>query len=138
MNRKKIITAAMSLALGFGGVAFAADYYAPERLMCKLDMFGKLSCADFNRAYLVEHTYTADFPATNTMTFSFATGTAYQTNNEWVVFYTYKNSFGKNVTLKSTSVSIKPNLKVGAWKMDKNIYTCEAGYMSCPITDLSV
>lgn len=135
MKLKMIITSA-ALAFGLSGVAFANDYYAPERLHCKLDAMGKLSCADFNRTYLIEHTYTAEFPSANVQTFSFATGVAYQTNDEWVVFYTYKNTYGKNIVLKTTNTSMQPNMTTGAWKNYKNIYTCEAGYMSCPITSL--
>ena len=74
-------------------------------------------------------------------TFLFHTGVAYFTPdlNESSVFFTYKNSFGKAVKIKTTSTQIRPNLKVGSWyqhRSDKTIYQCDAGYMNCPITNL--
>jgi hypothetical protein len=100
---------------------------------------GKLSCADFNRAYLTEHTHTANILAGESVTFTFETGVAYRSSqNQWVIFYTYKDFKGKNVTLKSVDPSIQPDMKVGAWKAQKDFYTCKSGYMSCPITNLPI
>jgi len=139
MKLKTIAGCAIALTMGLGSVvALAAnDYYPPERLHCKTDAAGKLSCSDFNRKYLIEDTHTADFPAGKEIVFTFATGAAYFTDqNEWSVFYTFKDSSSKNVKLKTTNYSIQPNLTNGAWKKNKDIYTCTAGYMSCPITNL--
>jgi|GEM_PF-2121463 hypothetical protein len=141
MKLKTIIGSAVALTLGLGGVAFAAgDYFAPERMHCKIDNAGKLSCSDFNRSYLTEDTHTAQLPPGKDLVFNFATGAAYfdEGSNAWTVFFTYKDTSSKNVKLRSVNTSIQPDLKNGAWKKNKDIYTCTAGYMSCPITNLPV
>lgn len=125
------------IALGLSGVAFAAGaYFPPERMHCKLNEAGNLSCSDFNRQYLTEATHTADLPAGKELVFNFSSGTAYADENEWVVFFTYKDASGKNIRIKTVSSSISPDLENGSWKAYKDIYTCTTGYMSCPITNL--
>ena len=53
--------------------------------------------------------------------------------------YVYKDANGKSVKLKTINTSIKPDVKNGAWKQFKDeFYTCDTGYMSCPITNLPV
>lgn len=136
MSLKTIIVSAIAMSLGISSIAFAAnDYFPPERIRCSVDNIGKLSCNDFNRKYLVEDTYTADFPSGQEVVFLFGTGVAYyDTQDQWQVFYTYKDSTGKSVKLKSISYSIKPDIQTGAWiKYKDEFYNCTAGYMSCPI-----
>lgn len=137
-NLKMAVVAVIALA-GLSGVAVAAtSYYPPERLHCKVDKVGKLSCADFNHEYLAEATYTADFPAEKDVVFTFAWGSAFVTStNEWGVFYTYKDSNGKNIRLKTINTAIHPDFQHGEWSVMRNYYLCTAGYMSCPITDSS-
>lgn len=139
MKLKSIIGTAVVLTFGLGSIAAlaAGDYFPPERLHCKTDVAGKLTCSDFNRKYLVEDTHTANFPAGKDVVFAFASGAGYvDSDNQWSVFYTFKEAGGKNVKLKSINTSIQPDLKVGAWKQIKDLYSCTAGYMSCPITNL--
>lgn len=138
MKMKSMISCIGALALGFSGLAFASGSYSPpERLHCKTDTAGKLSCSEFNRQYLIESTYTADLPAGKNVVFNFASGAAYYTDqDEWTVFYTYKNAKSENVRLKSINTSIKPDLDNGAWQKGKDFYTCSAGYMSCGVTSL--
>jgi hypothetical protein len=138
MKLNSIFVCATAIAMGLVSVtAFATDnYYPPERLHCKADASGKLTCSDFNRKYLVEDTHTADFPAGKEVVLTFASGAAYTDHNQWSVFYTFKDTHSKNMKLKSTSDSIQADLKNGAWKQLKDLYTCTAGYMSCPITNL--
>lgn len=138
MILKNIIRGAVILALGVSGVAFAGDdYYPPERIHCQADNAGKMSCSDFNRQYLVEGTHTAQLPPGKDLVFNFSTGAAYKSSDsEWVAFYTYRDSSGKNVRLRSVNTNIQPDLETGAWKIYKDFYICTAGYMSCPITNL--
>ncbi|MBX3708542.1 MAG: hypothetical protein KIT56_06390 [Gammaproteobacteria bacterium] len=138
MKLKTMVIGAVAIAFGLSGVAVAAgDYHPPERLHCKVNDAGNLSCFDFNRAYLVEATHTADLPPGKEVVFNFSTGTAFVTSqNEWSVFYTYIDSSFKNVRIKTISTSIRPDVQVGAWKKTKDYYSCTAGYMSCPITNL--
>ncbi len=139
MKLKQMIGCAIAITMGLGSIAAIAssDYYPPERLHCRVDNAGKLTCSDFNRKYLVEDTYTADFPAGKEIIFTFATGAAYSTpQNEWAVFYTFKDTHSKMVKLRTTNTDIQPSLKNGAWKKNKDLYTCSAGYMSCGITNL--
>lgn len=140
MKLKTLIISTIAAALGISGMAFAAnDYFPPERLHCSVDNVGKLTCSDFNRKYLVEDTYTADFPQGKQVLFMFSDGVAYFTNqDEWQIFYTYKDTSGKNVKLKTTSYSIKPDIQNGKWiKFKEEYYSCNASYMSCPIISLS-
>ena len=139
MKLKKIVVSCISIGLGLVSVAAlaATDYFPPERLLCKVDNASNLTCSDFNRKYLMEYTHTADFPAGKEIVFTFSSGTAYFTSqHEWSVFFTYKNTTGKNIRLTSVNTTIHPNIDVGAWKKHPDFYTCTAGYMSCPITNL--
>ncbi|VVC76597.1 hypothetical protein AQUSIP_19190 [Aquicella siphonis] len=138
MKLKTIIGGVFALMLGMGGTAFAAgDYYPPERLHCKADAMGKVVCTDFNRQYLVESTHTANLPTGKDLVFVFASGTAFSTDqNEWSVFYTYKDPDSRNVRLKTVNTSIKPSFTAGSWTKFKDFYTCTTGYMSCPLTNL--
>lgn len=138
MKLKSLIVSAVALTLGMGGVAFASgDYFPPERMHCKLDQAGKMVCSDFNRQYLTESTHTADLPPGKDLVFNFSSGTAYKTNeNEWAVFYTYKDPASKNVRIRTINTTIAPDMVNGNWTRYKDIYTCTAGYMSCPITNL--
>lgn len=138
MKLKVIALSLIVMTFGMSSVALSAsDYYPPERIHCSVDNVGKLKCDDFNRKYLIEDTYTADFPNGQEV-LTFTSGVAYFTQqDEWQIFYTYKDSDGKNVKLKSISYSIKPDTQNGAWKKFKeDFYNCTAGYMSCPITNL--
>lgn len=124
------------LTLGINSAAFAfTDYYPPERLSCNLTN-NKLTCSDFNRNYLMEDTYTADFNKGEEM-FHFGSAVAYFAQNEASIFFTYHDNDNKMVKLKTVNTSIKPNLTKGQWKrVTDDIYTCDVGYMSCPITNL--
>ena len=140
MKLRTIIGSALALTFGLCSLAFASDYYPPERIHCSLSTAHKLSCEGFNHQYLAEDTYTADM-TTRDETFLFHSGVAYYTPdmNESSVFFTYKNSYGKIVKIKSTNTQIRPNLQTGSWfqhRQDKTIYLCDAGYMNCPITNL--
>src|SRR5262245_42061031 len=114
MKLKAIVGSALAITLGLGSVAYAggSDYFPPERINCKTNSVGRLNCSDFNRNYLVEDTYTADFPAGKDVVFNFNSGVAYHTPNEsqWTVFFTYKDTHGKNVKLKTVNESIRPDL----------------------------
>lgn len=129
-----------ALVLGMSGVVHAAgDYFPPERLHCSMDSLNKLTCDGFSRQYLVEDTYTVNLPAGKEVSLMFSSGVAYFTpdQNETSIFFTYKDNFNKTIKLKTVNTSIRPDLKNGEWKKLKNeFYTCDSGYMSCPITDL--
>ena len=135
MKLRTICVSIIGLTLGLGSIAYGSEsYFAPEHLQCRLDN-NKLSCNDFNRAHLIENTYTADFQNSNKL-FTFFSGVAYFTaQNEWSIIFTYKDALAKNVTLRTVSTSIKPDLKSGAWVRYKDeFYTCTTGYRSCLFT----
>jgi hypothetical protein len=133
----KAIGCMLALSVGLSGVALAAgSYYPPERLHCQVSEAGKLACADFNREYLTEATYTANFEPGKEVIFIFASGSAFAAGDEWSVFYTYKDMYGKNIRLKSANTSIHPDFDAGEWNKMKNYFVCTAGYMSCPIVGL--
>lgn len=127
------------LTMAVGCVYAGNSYYPPEHLDCKRTATSDLKCESFNRAYLIENTTTADFDKDKPQAFLFYSGAAYYANqqhDEVTVIYTYHNAAGKNVTLKTVDTSITPDLKNGAWVTKGDISTCDAGYRSCPITNL--
>jgi hypothetical protein len=136
-----ITTAIATLSIGFMTTSFAASaadsYYPPERIHCSL-LNGKLNCEGYSHQYLVEDTYTADMDETDQV-FAFSSGAAYfnADKSEATVFFTYRNSNFKNVKLKTSVTSIRPDLENGYWiKVDDDLYVCKDGYMHCPITAL--
>ena len=135
MKLKTICAGIIGLTLGLGSIAYAAtSYFVPEHVQCTLDSKNKLSCNDFNRNLLTEHTYTnADFENERNKLFSFFSAVAYFTpEKEWSILFTYKDTKYKNVTLRTVNTSIKPDLKNGSWvKFKDEFYTCDAGYRSC-------
>jgi len=134
MKLRSLCVSIAGLVFGLGSVAYGANYFPPEHIQCKLVNGSQLSCNDFNRDYLKEHTYTANLKETDKL-FSFHSAVAYFTNqNEWSILMTYKDTEAKNVTLRTIRTSITPDLKNGAWKRYRDeFYTCDAGYMSCVI-----
>lgn len=134
----KFIIGMAALTLGMGSVVYAAgDYFPPERINCTM-ADGKLTCQEFNRQYLIENTTTADW-GDKDQTFTFYSGNAFfaPSMDKITVFYTYKNSNNKNVTLKTFNTTIRPDLANGNWiKLEDDLYTCNTGYMHCPITNL--
>ena len=138
MKLTSIAAGLMGLSIGFCSVAFAGDYFPPERIHCKSSAAGRMSCEGFNHQYLTEDTFTANLTDKDEI-FNFKSGVAYYTPsmNETSIFFTYNNSFAKLVKLKSTSTSIRPDLESAGWKkVRKDTYVCNTGYMSCPITNL--
>jgi len=142
MRLKPIIVGMTVLVLGMGTQAFAAnDYYPPERISCNMTNTGKLNCDGIDHHYLVEDGTTADFPLGKDQTFHFISGAAYFSGGmeEVTVIYTYNDHNYRTVKLRNALLSIRPNLTVGAWKKVNSYgYVCDAGYMSCPITNLPV
>lgn len=140
MKRRRALGCVVALVLGVSGVAHAAgDYFPPERLHCTMDSLRKVTCEGFSKQYLVEDTYTVNFPVGKDVSLMFASGVAYFTpdEKEMSVFFTYKDGQNKTIKLKTVNTSIRPDLKNGAWKRFKDeFYTCDSGYMNCPITDL--
>lgn len=140
MKIKHALTGLAALIVGFSGVAHAAgDYFPPERIHCTVTSANKLACEGFSKQYLMEDTYTVDFPAGKDISLYFKSGVAYLTsdNSEVSIFFTYKDVNDKMVKLKTVNTSIRPDLSNGAWKKSKqDFYTCDSGYMSCPITNL--
>ncbi len=140
--RTLLTTAIATLSLGFVTTSFAAtsdanSYYPPERIHCSL-IQGRLNCEGFSHQYLIEDTYTADMDD-NDQVFAFSSGAAYYNGDksEATVFFTYRNSNFKNVKLKTSVTSIRPDLDNGYWiKVDDDLYVCKDGYMHCPITSL--
>lgn len=141
MKLKAIIIRAVTvMTMGFivapvSAIAASGSYYPPERIHCTVNDH-KLSCEGFNRQYLVEDAYTADFHRNKEQVFSFMSGAAYFNSNrsEATVFYTYNNSQHKNVKLRSASTIIRPDFDKGNWvKVQEDLYVCKAGYMQCPI-----
>jgi hypothetical protein len=133
----KAVISVMMLGLGINGIAYA-NYIPPERLECSL-VGGKVNCEGFNRQYLTEHIYSANFEAGKEKILTFKSAVAYFTPNqtEWTVLVTYKDLQNKEVLLKTVNYSIKPDLKNGDWERVKNeFYTCGSGYMSCSLTNL--
>lgn len=135
MKLKKICAGFLSLSLFSLANCVYAAHFAPEHIQCEL-VSNALSCRDFDRQYLTEHTHTADFPGGQVF-FSFASAIAYMDLDEkWSVFFTYKDANQKNVTLKSINPTIKPVLSNGAWvKLRENTYSCDAGYRNCQFVD---
>lgn len=135
----KAIVAAAILALSVSGFASAKQistdgYTPPERLTCS-NVNDKVSCEGFNRAYLVEDNYIADFKGTD-VAFVFVSGAAYYNSDktEADIFYTYRNSDGKTVKLKTVNFNMRPDLENGSWvAQEDDLYVCTEGYMSCPI-----
>ena len=142
MKLKIVAGSIFALTLGLIGVAHAnavSSYYPPERIHCMLSGQNEVSCDEFNRQYLVEDTSNADLQQNRHETFHFVSGAAYFTpdQKEAVIFYTYNNHHYKMVKLKTINPNIRPDLFNGNWrKVAEDIYTCDAGYMSCPITNL--
>jgi hypothetical protein len=138
----KTLASVIALTLGLTGIACAGNnYFPPERIDCRLSGGEQLNCDGFNRKYLLEDTYNADFPKGRDDTFHFYSAVAYfnSDQSEASVFYTYHNTSGKMVKLKTFNTSIRPDLTFNTWKKFKNdIYRCTAGYMQCPITNLPV
>jgi hypothetical protein len=140
MKIKHAVTGLAALIVGLSGVVHAAgDYFPPERIHCAMSSANKLSCEGFSKDYLVEDTYTVNFPAGKDVSLYFKSGVAYFTpdQSEMSIFFTYKDINDKTVKLKTVNNSIRPDLTNGAWKKFKQeFYTCDSGYMSCPITNL--
>lgn len=138
---KNIVIASMlALSFGFCSAASALNSYSPpDQIICKLDAMNNLSCTDFNRNYLVEHTHTADFPNNQSQLFNFYSAVAYFTpdHTEYQVFYTYHNAANKNVQLMTTNKVMGPDLSHGNWKLYKDeFYNCQGGAGACAITHL--
>lgn len=140
MKLKAIMGCLMAAAMGMSSAVYAAgDYFPPERMHCHIDAANKLSCDGFERAYLTEDASNVNIPRGKDETFFFVSGSAYFTpsKDEASVFFTYKNTRFKTVKLKTASTAIRPDFENGSWKqLSKDIYTCNAGYMHCPITNL--
>lgn len=136
MELKTFCVSLISLTLlGLVGSGYAGNF-APEHIECKL-VADQLKCDDFNRQYLTEHTFTANFPDNQLVLFSFSSAVAYVTaQREWSLFFTYKDVNQKNVTLKSIKSNSKPVFANGAWiKLRDDTYSCDAGYRSCQFTN---
>lgn len=137
MKLKSIIGNMVVIALGLSSVAYASDYYPPERMDCRFTDKGKISCEAFDRSYLTEDLSNAEFPHDVNEVFYFVSAAAYfsPSQHEASVFYTYHNQDGQMVKLRTVNSDIRPNLRKGNWrKLNRDIYVCNAGYMSCPIT----
>lgn len=142
MKTKHAVGCLMALMVGMSGAVYASgDYFPPERVHCLMNSVNKLTCDGFSRQYLIEDTYTVNFPVGKDVSLYFSSGVAYYTpgQKEFSIFFTYKDVNGKSVKLKTINTAIKPDVKNGAWKQFKDeFYTCDTGYMSCPITNLPV
>lgn len=118
--------------------SFAQNYYPPERLTCMLDRHNKIKCYTFNRKLLKEETTNAELQRRKNSVFHFVSAVAYTTptRNETSVFYTYNDSMYKLLRLKTVHTRIQPDYTNPNWKkFNDDIYTCDAGYMNCPIKD---
>lgn len=138
MKLRTIITAAMALTFGFGSVAYASDYFPPERINCKSTVAGKSSCEGFNHQYLVED---ASTPNANDDVYYFVSGVAFfapsMNASDATVSFTYKNADLKVVKIKTATPTIRPDFSTGSWqRVQDDLYICNAGYMHCPITNL--
>ena len=137
--RLPVLISALALTLGLSGIAHAAsDYYPPERLHCKATESG-FKCDNFNRQYLIEDISSNGLPSDKDAVYNFTSGTAYYTpdQRQAAVFFSYHDSQGNKIRLRTVNYDIKPNLQTGSWqKFKDDIYQCNAGYMSCPITNL--
>lgn len=144
MKFSNFAVSVLTVTLGMSGLAHArnnAVYNPPERISCSMKASQQLTCGDFNRRYLSEGLYTADFNQGQDQSFSFSTAAAYFTTNHQQarVFFTYRNGQGKMVRLETFDTSIQPDLASGSWKAlnsNNDIYTCNEGYMNCGITNL--
>lgn len=122
------------VALGLTGAVFAAgNYLPPERIHCTLNAAKKMQCSDFNRYYLTENTSTAALEAGKDVVFMFSSGVAFNSGDDWAVFYTYINGHNKVAKLVTARTTIEPDLVNGAWTARGDTYICDAGYMSCPL-----
>ncbi len=138
MKVKPVIAVAI-LALSVSGLAVAKpvssdSYTPPERLTCS-NVNGKVSCEGFSRQYLVEDSYIADFKGSD-VAFVFVSGAAYYNSDksEADIFFSYRNSDGKTVKLKTVNFNMRPDLVDGSWlQVQDDLYVCTEGYMSCPI-----
>lgn len=139
--RNKIFFA---IACTLGWVSFAhasSNYYLPERILCKLDDNNRIACKEFNRSYFVEETTNANLTHQNEDVFHFVSAVAYFSSDrtESTIFVDYGNAHFQNVKLKNVNTSMRPDLEnvKSEWvKLNDDIYTCDAGYMNCPITNL--
>ena len=137
MKLKAIVSVA-ALTFGLGSVAYAADYFPPERINCKLTQAGKLSCEGFNHQYLIEDVSSANLTRKDEI-FYFVSDAAFFTPNmsESTVYFTYKNADLKIVKIKSAATTIRPDFTTGSWqRIQDDLFICNAGYMHCPITNL--
>lgn len=141
MKLKIFIASLVAVVFGFNGIACArpGSYYPPERLNCQLKNNARFQCEPIDRHYLVEDMTNANLQKNRTEVFHFVSAVAYFTANhlEASVFYTYENTSMKMVKLRTIDPSIRPDITHGTWKKFNNdIYTCDAGYLSCPISSL--
>lgn len=130
--------AAFVLLSGLSSLACAQSiaYYPPERIDCRLDNVQKLSCNNFNRQILVEDAYTADLQQGKDEAFYFNTAVAFYApqDDEATIFFTFRNAKSKAVKLRTSVTYLRPDLENGSWrKLNSEIYTCDAGYMSCGV-----
>ncbi len=138
MKTIKVLGCVAALVLG-GVVHAVGDYFPPERLHCAMNNANKLTCEGFSRQYLMEDTYTVDFPVGKDISVMFVSGAASFTpdQKETSIFFTYRDTANRTIKLKTVNASIQADLKTGGWKKYKNeFYVCDSGYMSCPITNL--
>lgn len=143
MKLLKIVGSVVALSLGLTGVSAAANsYFPPERIHCTKATASKIRCEGFSHTYLTEDMASAHFDKKED-TFYFVSGVAYFTPDmkEATVSFTYKNSEHNKMKLKTTSILLHPDLSntTSSWnKVQDDLYTCDAGYMNCPIKDTSV
>lgn len=144
MQTSTLVVRILTVALCMSGIAYArnnAVYTPPERISCFLSSTEQLSCGDFNRQYLSEGLYTADFKQGQEQSFTFSSAAAYFTTNhqEARVIFTYRNDERKVVRLETFNTSIQPDLGSGSWRALNNsndVYVCSEGYKNCGITNL--
>lgn len=140
MKLKIMIGSTIALAFMSSIVyAVSGGYYPPERINCTLTDSSQVNCSGFSRQYLIEDTSNANLKKGKDETFYFVSAAAYFTPNhdEASIFYTYNNAYFKMVKLKTINTSIRPDFENGDWKkLNDEIYTCDASYMRCPITNL--
>lgn len=144
MKVKVMIGGLMALMVGFASAYAQTGYYCPpERLNCRLISANKFTCNQINRQYLAEDVTTAALRLDVEETFHFVSAVAYYSKPQegtnagpqGLVFFTYHNSNLKMVTLKTIDPFVHPDLNNGDWKkVQGDIYTCETGYMRCPVT----
>lgn len=119
--------------------AYMSSFFPPERIRCMMDQNNHLSCLPINRDFLTEEDTDADFREVDTQTFLFVAAHALLANhaNENTIYFLYRNNDGKVVKLKTINGALRPDLENGTWtKINELVYSCEAGYMYCKITDL--